>query len=194
MAIVNLEISGGPSGDLQMTFTMAGSGRHVEGSVTLPATATPIYLQGADTDILMGPQAAAVSIKERVRSWKVKIQSGIMLHRSPGGGLYVTFHKIGTTQRALLSMVVAAKDVDDIRTLLLNTTLQEVQINTNSGAAAQLNMKFPGVYFTGAPAGRDGDEIVWNLDADERGVIKSGASEIFQAVVINSTPTYLVGA
>jgi len=193
LAITDLEISGADRGPLMGKFSMKGSGRYVDGGIAEPAVPqTPVYLLGSDTDILLGPQGAAVSIKERVRGWSVKLQSDIRPHRAPGGTLYSTFHKI-LTQRATVSLNVAAKDTDDIRTLIVNDTLQELQINTNSGAAAILNLKFPGLYFSEpAQLGVDGVEEIWGLQADERAVIKSGANEIFTATVINNQATYLV--
>jgi hypothetical protein len=35
---------------------------------------------------------------------------------------------------------------------------------------------------------------VWQLESADNDVIKSGANEVFQATVINSTATYLTGA
>lgn len=194
MAMVEIEISGTEKGPLEATFSMIGSGRTVDApAFALPAAAAGVFLLGSDTDILIGAQAAAVSIKERVRGWKVKVQSGITVHRAPGGGLYASMAKIGM-QRVSVSLVVAAKEVDDIRTIFLANTIRELQINTNSGAAAQLNIKFPGLYFSATQAGQDGNETVWNIESDERAVVKSGANEICDIVAINSTPTYLVGA
>jgi hypothetical protein len=194
LTIAEIEVGGGPNGEIDASFSMVGSGRYSDVATALPAVPTPTYLLGSDADILIGAQGGAASIKERVRSWRIKVSNGVKVHRAPGNGLYATQNKWGL-QRATLQMVVAAKDVDDIRSLWTGNTLREVQININSGAAAQLNMKFPGLYLSAAPAGLDDDEVVWNLEANEDSVIKSGGNEVFQAVVINNQATaYLIGA
>jgi len=73
---------------------------------------------------------------------------------------------------------------------MVNDTLQELQINTNSGAAAQMTLKFPNLYFKAAPQA-DKLEQVWKLDAAEGDVLKGAALEPFQAVVTNSETAYL---
>jgi hypothetical protein len=96
-------------------------------------------------------------------------------------------------QRATCTLQVAAKDADDIRTLFLNDTMRELQINCNSGAAAQLNMKFPGIFFT-AQLTAQGVEEIWQLSAGDQDVVKNGLNEVFQATVINNQSAYMVGA
>jgi hypothetical protein len=193
MAISDLSFSGASNGPLSTQFSMVGSGRLVDGAVANPALNTPTMLLGSDTDILIGPQGAPVSIKERIRGWDVRIQSSLAPHRAPGGGLFSTMHKI-QQQRASVSLRIAAKDVDDVRTLFLNDTLRELQINTNSGASAQLKFKFPGLYLSAAQIGADGNEEVWQVESNERSVIKSGVNNLVEVTVINGQATYLVGA
>lgn len=191
LAIAELEISGGPSGPLQAKVTMVGSGKVFDGAVTLPAAITEVMLLGSDTDILIGAQAGAASIKERIRSWSVKFTNEIIPHRAPGGGLYSTFHKV-LSQRCSVQLAIAAKDVDDVRTIFLADTIRELQINTNSGAAAQLNIKLPGMYYSAAQIGMDGKEGVWNVQSDENaGVIKSGGSNYAEYTAINGETTFL---
>lgn len=190
---VSLTISGSQSGPLQFSIELIGSGRHTDGAHgALPVIATQAYLLGSDTDVLVGAPAAAATIKERVRSWQVSFSSGATQHRAPGGGLFSSFAKIGL-QRATVQLAVAAKSVDDIRTLHLGDTLQELQINTNSGAAAQLNIKFPNLRFRAPQLAADGLEQVWNLEAGEQDVTK-GAGNYVEAAAINSQATYLVAA
>jgi hypothetical protein len=194
LAISDLEFSGGPSGPLSGKATLVGSGKFVAGAMGggPPAIqAAPLYILGSDTDILIGAPAAAASIKERIRGWTVKYSQEITPHRAPGGGMFSTFHKVGK-QRASLSLVIAAKDVDDVSTLFENDTLQEVQINTNSGAAAQLNQKFPGAYLTAAKLGMDGNEEIWQIESiQDAGVIKNGGANYVEYVTINSEPAFL---
>jgi hypothetical protein len=193
MAISDLVFSGTDSGPLTGQFSMVGSGRIVDGAVANPALNTPTMLLGSDSDILIGPQGAPVSIKERVRGWSVHFQVGLTPHRAPGGGMFSTMHKIDQ-QRATVSLRIAAKDVDDVRTLFLNDTIQELQINTNSGAAAQLKIRFPGMFLSAAQIGVDGNEEIWQVDTDENSVIKSGVLNLVEVTVINNQATYLVAA
>jgi len=189
LAISQLQISGGASGPLSIQFSMMGSGKWTDGSVTLPGLVAPVYLFGSDTDLQFGPQGAPVSFKERNRGWTVTIENELVPNYAPGTGLVASFTRTGK-QRATVQFQIAAKDVDDIRTLINNDTIQELDIITNSGASAQLTCKFPGMYFKGQLQA-SGDEEVWNIQTTEQEIIKSGANEIFQAVVTNSTATYL---
>lgn len=190
LAVGKLVISGGDSGPLTAQFEMTGSGHWTDGSVTKPAVPTPTFLMGSDTDILIGAPGGSTSKKERVRSWSVSVDVALIPHYAPGGGLFATFMKLDT-QRASVQIVFAAKDVDDIRTLINGDTLQELKINTNSGASAQCNLFFPGLYFKGKLAVGDNNEEVWQLESTEMDVVKTGSNEIFQATVTNSVATYL---
>jgi hypothetical protein len=194
MAINSAVFSGTDRGPLQARFSMVGSGRYTDGAiVALPAVPTPTKLLGSDTDLLIGPQGAAISIKERIRSWQIEVNNNLNPHRATGGGLYSTFCKLGL-QRVKVSLAISAKDVDDVRTLFVNDTLRELQINTNSGAAAQLNFKFPGLYVSSAQLAVDGIEEVWQVEFNEVSIIKSGANEVIVPVVINNQATaYLIG-
>lgn len=192
LALTSLSFSGSERGPIAMAFEMIGSGRYTDGSMTLPALPTVAWLLGSDTDILIGAPGAAASIKERVRGWQVSLTSGINPHRAPGGGMYSSMHKIGI-QGATLSLKIAAKSVDDLRSLFVANTLQEVKINTTTGAE-QLNITFPGVYLSDAGMSIENGEVVWDLTVDENSVMKGVGStpdEIVQVVVINATAAYL---
>jgi hypothetical protein len=195
LAVGDIEISGSPTGPVKAKVNMMGSGKHIDGAVpTINALALPtnIYLLGSDVDVLIGAVGAAASIKERVRGWTIKISTGISLQRGSGGGLFATMTKLGYP-RITVSLQVDAKDVDDIRTIFLNDTIRELQINCNSGAAAQLNFTFKGLYFSAAQLGVDGNVEVWNVTADEQSVIKNGANEPLTIVAVNSVAaSYLV--
>jgi hypothetical protein len=194
LALAKLDISGGPGGVLQIAFQFVGSGRTVEGVATaIPALPNNVYLYGSDTTILLGPQAAAVDISQRVESWTISIMQELETHRAPGNTFYAVQHNI-LAQRVSAQLVVSAKDVDDIRSILLAGTIRELQINTNSGAAAQLNLKLPGMFFTGAPMSNSGNRAIYTITSEPQAVIKSGGNEPIVAVLINSQPTYLVGA
>jgi hypothetical protein len=195
LGITDIEISGTPNGPIKCKVNMIGSGRTTDGIVAAAealALPTNIYLLGSDTDVLIGAVGAAASIKERVRGWTIKISTGLTVHRGVGGGLFATMSKLGYP-RISVSLQVDAKDTDDIRSIFLADTIRELQINTNSGAAAQLNFTFKGLYFTAAQLGTDGNVEVWNIESDEEGIIKNGANEPLTIVAINSVAaSYLV--
>lgn len=194
MSMVDVTLSGGPSGPLMAQISMIGSGRLAAGSMgALPAAATPTYFLGSDTDILVGAPAAAASIKERVKSWQIKISSGVVVHRAPGGGMYATMNKLTGQPSATFDLVIGATNVDDINSIFLADTVRELQINTTSGAAS-LNMKFPNVYYAAAQMANNNDEGDWHVTSDEQSALKVGGAEVFQATVINANAHYLVGA
>ena len=194
LVMTQLTIRGGASGPLRASFQMEGSGQHIDGSVTAPALPTPVYLMGQDTSILLGaPSSAAALDIPRLREWEVSFSDGSYHRRAPGGGLYGAQANIGL-QRCGVRVMVAAKDTDDMRTLQLNDTLRELQINTNSGAAAQLNFKFPNLKFPPRPPQNDGIEIIWPLEAGEQDILKGSGLNLVEAVAINSQAPYLVGA
>ena len=157
------------------------------GIFTEPSTG---FVAGA---ALPSSTTALTSIKERVRDWQVHLVMEMQLNRAPGGGLFGTFMKV-LKQRANWQMSVAAKDVDDLRTIGLNDTPQELQIITNSGASAQLTLQFPGSYPMVTAGSAYGREIIWPISAGDQDVFKNSPQEVFQAVVINNQATYGVGA
>jgi hypothetical protein len=55
LSVADLQITGKESGPLQLQFKATGSGKNVDGAVSLPALTTPAYLFGSDGDILIGP-------------------------------------------------------------------------------------------------------------------------------------------
>jgi hypothetical protein len=88
MAGVELTISGGGSGPVMMQLSLQGSGRYTDAAIgAMPAVQVPVLLLASDMDIQLGAPAGAVSIKDLVRQWSIKISRTIELHRAPGGGL-----------------------------------------------------------------------------------------------------------
>jgi hypothetical protein len=193
IAVASVEFSGGPFGVLQMAMELIGSGRHSDVAMTPPALVDPVFLLANNTDILLGPQAGAVSIKELVRSWSVRFESQMEDYRHPGSGLFSGFHRRGNL-RARVSLTVAEKDTDALRTLFVADTVRELQINTNTAANSQLNFKFPKIRFRVSPPAAEGNFIVRTLEADESGIQKDATAEFVEAVAVNNQATYLVGA
>jgi len=193
VAVSEAEFSGGDSGVIQAQFSLLGSGRHADGAIlpSVPAIATPIFLLGSDVQILIGPPGAPVATEaERIKSWRVRLSQNLSLHRGPGSGLYASQTKVGV-QRASVGFVMAAKDTDDIRGLFLANTEQELQININSGAAAQLKFRFPSIHLSAVQCGADGNDVIYNVECDEQALLKKGANDLVEVTVINSQATYL---
>jgi hypothetical protein len=187
LAIQTLKISGTESGPLKASASFLGSGRETDAALAAPAAAVQNLLLGSDTDILVGNQAAAASIKERVMAWEITFQREMVAHRAPGGGLFSTFHRIAGRERVSIALTIAAKETDDVRTRYNADTITELQINTNGGAALQLNIKVPGFYYTAAKAGVQGNDVVWQVTSDpEKGVIKSGVSNYVEYSVVDA--------
>src|SRR5947209_13624780 len=136
---------------------------------------------------------ALTSIKDRIAQWDVHLVMDMQPNRGPGGGLFSTFTKV-LKQRGNASLKVKANSLDDIRTLLRGDVLRMLRFKGNSGAAQQLILDFPGLYFTAPAATAVGQEVAWPLTAGDQDVIKWAGQEVFQATVINNTAAYMVGA
>lgn len=197
MVGVELTISGSGSGVLQASLSMVGSGKFTDGAMGggPPAAPTPTMLLASDTDILIGPAAGAVSIKQYIRQWSYKITRQVEIFRSPGNTLFAVQANVEKL-RASFSFVARAKDTEvagDLRTIALADTVREVQFVTNSGASAQLTAKFPACYIRQQPS-LDGNFVSWNVDASEEDCQKSGANEVIEVTAINAQATYLTGS
>lgn len=195
MAITTLKFTGGAIGPVLADVSMIGSGMETDGAMAdgPPALTVPSFILNNDADILLGPPGEPVSIKNRIRSWSVSITMPMEDLRAPGSGKYAAFTRRGDLSLAV-SLGIAAKDTDDVRTLFVNDTDQELQINVNSGASAQLKFRFPNIQFKGVGAA-DGQFVVWNLDADETSIFKpDSATEPIEMTAINGVATYLVAA
>jgi hypothetical protein len=197
LAINSLKVSGGPVGPAMCSVDLVGSGKYVDGAMGgagLPALPTNAYLLGNYSDIKIGAPGALASIKERVKSWEVDYMQNVIPHYAPGGGLVASFTERGIPAIKFM-MSVMAKDADDIRTLLLNDTIQAVQIIvSDSTAAKSMQIDLDHVYLSAAVKGADGDKVIWQVEIDEQSMMKNGANPVIQVTVINSVATYLVGA
>ena len=194
---VELTITIPESGPVTASISLQGSGRYTDGALAggVPALASRTLLLGSDADVLMGASGAAASIKPRLRQAQYKITRTIEIQRAPGGSLYAVQANV-EQQRASFSIVIrtiATEGAAEPRTLMIANTLREVQININSGAAAQMNVKFPNAYVKTTPV-MDGKFLAWQIDAGDQDLVKVGANEIIEATVINGQATYLTGA
>jgi hypothetical protein len=195
MSAIDLTISISDKGPITFQINFVGTGRFTDGAMgALPALPTNTYLLGSDADIQIGPVGAPVSWKGRALSAQIKFTTGTVVHRAPGGLLVGAFNRVGLQRVASISLVIAASSADDVQTLWENQTNQEVKVIVNSGAAAQMTLDFPNLYFNKVTPSIDSDRVIYTLESDQDNILQ-GASAICTATVINSQATaYLVGA
>ncbi|SRR5579884_406663 len=193
MSATELTISWTDKGPVRIAIAFVGTGKFTDGAMAaLPALPVNTYLLGSDVDTQIGPVGAPVSWKGRALSGQIKLTTGTVVHRAPGGGLYGYFNRVGM-QRASLSIVIAATNADDVNTLWENQTNQEVKIIINSGAAAQCTLDLPNLYFNQVQPSADAERVVYTLTSDENNILQ-GASALVTATVVNSQASYLVAA
>jgi hypothetical protein len=194
LVMQRLRLSGSERGPLVAEFQLQGSGKWTDNDpVTPPALPTRTMLLGSDTAILLGAPGAAGAVDVGRRStWEIEFTDGSYHRRAPGGGLVGVQANIGL-QRVTGRVTFRAKDTDDLYTLMKAGTLQELQINTNSGANAQLNIKILNVKFPLRPPASDNGEVVWSLEFGEMDVLKP-AGNLVEVVAINDEANHLVAA
>jgi hypothetical protein len=195
MCIDQLAISGADKGPLTFDADLLGSGKFTNGAIAglpaLPGTRT--VMMSSDVDIKIGAPAAAASLAPgRVASWGVAVKNNLTARRGPGGGLVAVQTTIGQPQYSLTDLTILGDSTDDVMSLFENGTQQEVQININSGAAAQMNFKFGNLYFSAGRPQRDSSGLVAvSVSSDPNMVLKVGANNPLQIVVIDGVTTYL---
>lgn len=133
LALTEFTITYDEKAAIMLDIAMAGTGRITDGAMMAgpPALATPTYLLNSDTVFSLGPQGALASMVGRVLSGSVKFQTGAVSHVAPGNGLYGCFMRLGL-RKVGFDLVIAAKDTDDVRTLLIGDTMSAATVATNS--------------------------------------------------------------
>jgi hypothetical protein len=162
-----------------------------------PFAAAAVFTEAATGPVagtaLPTATTALSSIKERVKDWQVHITAEMTPNRAPGGGFFATFMKV-LKQRVNWTVNVKATSADDMLTIADNDTQKEIQVITNSGAAQQMTLGSPYVMLEAFQIGTDGREMIWQMNAGDNAVLKPGAQEVFNAIVINNQSAYGVGA
>lgn len=193
---VELTVTIPENGPVTMQLSMVGSGKYTDGAIAaVPASPARTLLLGSDADFLMGASGAAASFKPRLRSMQYTITRDIEMHYGPGGALYALQPNVNSL-RVKWSAMIRAKDTEagaEPRSLNFANTLREVQMNVNSGAAAQLNLKIPNTYVVTKPV-IDGKFVGWQLSGGDQDVVKVAGAELVEAVALNSTAAYLTAA
>jgi Phage tail tube protein len=194
MGIVDVTITIPARGPLTIEITFIGTGHYTYAAIgSLPAApASYAYLLGSDCVFSIGPNGATVSKVGRHMSTTIKLSTGAVNHTAPGLGLYGAFIRTGL-RKASFQTTIAAKDTDDVFTLLRSNTIQEVNWTVNSGTSS-LVIDLPNAYLKSAKIGASGNMVVWQIEADESSILNVGGAGMLNATVINSQATYLVGA
>ena len=197
-AVSDLTLSYAGKGAVGLEVALISTGRWTDGAMAaLPALPTDAYFMNADTVFSLGPFGAPVSMVGRFMSATLKISSGVVSHTAPGGGEYGIFMRTGL-RKFSLQAVVAAKDTDDIRTLMNGDTMAAISIVTTSGALPSiLDIEIPKFKLKANKLGVDGNMVTWAIELDETTALKvvgEAPVDALTATVTNTQATaYLVG-
>ena len=123
MAVSDLALTIPERGACSLETSFIGTGRWTPGAMVaeLPALAASAYLLGSDCAFSIGPAGAPVAITGRHLSTTLKIGTGVVNHVAPGGALYGVYLRRGLWTFSVQT-TIAAKETDDILTLLENDT------------------------------------------------------------------------
>jgi hypothetical protein len=114
-----------------------------------------------------------------------------VVHKAPGGGLYGIFVRKGNPKFSI-STTFAAKDSDDVFTLLRNDTECDYELSVNSGADAQLTVSIPHMHAKTTKLGFDGEMVVWQIEGDESTCFdEDGDTPPITVGVTNAVAAYL---
>ena len=179
-------------GSVSLEFELEGTGRKTAGLLAAGTAILPTetYLMGNDAHCSFGPVGAPADFLGRFMSATIKLENQGMVHEAPGGGLNGIFMR-RQDPKFSLSMVIAAKEVDDILTHYLADDFVTFSLPIASAANCQLTFSFPKGNLKTTKLGFDGDMPVWNLDLDETTVYQNGAIPPVTVTVISDQSTWL---
>ena len=197
MAMSELTVSYASRGAVGVDWSMAGTGHNTPGALaSLPALASYAYLMNSDTVFALGASGSPASMIARFISGTLKINTGVINHTAPGGGLYGLFMRWGL-RKFSFEGVIAAKPTDDILTLLLNDTLCGLTITTTSGALPSvLAVTIPNFKMKATVLATDGNMVTWKISLDETtafAIVGGSPVPALSVSVQNSVAAYLVG-
>jgi hypothetical protein len=157
----------------------------------MPALPADTYILGSDAVAMLGPVGDAVAFTGRLMNATFKFENQLVVHKSPGGGLYGIFVRKGNPKFSF-SATIAAKDTDDVYTLFQNDTASAFSVTANSGAAAQIAIAVPQVHLKTTKLGFDGDMVVWQIEGDETSCYDVATVPPVSVTVTNAVAAYLV--
>jgi hypothetical protein len=191
MAVSDLTLTIPARGACTLEANFLGTGIWTNGALgSLPALDQPTYLLGSDCTLTLGPVGSLASLVGRHMSSTIKLSTGVMNHTAPGAGLYGIFPRTGL-RKFSFETTIAAKDTDDISTLLENDTACGGLWAINSGASAQLNISIPAFHLKANKLGFDGNMVVWQISGDETSCLWASGAPAISAQAINAIATFL---
>jgi hypothetical protein len=199
LACNDFSISGRAREPVQIVANWIGSGATVDAALSpLPALTAQSFFLGADTDILLGPQGAPVSLKDRVLDWSLSVSQNLEadLGYHPGSGKFRGRLWYGV-RRISAALTFFAREADDLVALFLDDTLRELQIILTGDAIGpgpethRALIKLPAVRLTALDDALEGNHIVYRVEISESGVLKQPASEPIEITVTNTESSLL---
>ena len=197
-AVSDVTINWTAKGSVGFEVGLISTGRWLdEAMASLPALPDNAYLLNSDTVFRLAPfDGDLADYTGRFISQTLKISSGVVSHVTPGGGKYGIFMRTGLRKFSWQARI-AAKDTDDIRTLMNNDTMAKMDSTTTSGLLPSiLAVSIPKFKLKTNKIGVDGNMVIWDVEADETTALKvvGGAPvDALSATVQNSVPAYLTG-
>lgn len=181
-----------------LTANWLGSGQTVDGAITLPALTAQSFLLGADADVLLGPQGAPVSLKDRVLEWSLTVSQNLQsdLGYYPGSGKFRGRVWYGP-RRVSAALTLFAKETDDLLTLFLNDTVRELKIDLAGDTIGpgpekhRAVVRLPAVNITALDDALEGHHILYRVEIGEHGVLKQTGLEPLEITVTNTETSFL---
>lgn len=191
LALSDLTLTIPQRGPCTLESSFVGTGHWTNGAVAGVATLDqPSYLHANDCTMQLGPVGALASLVGRHISSTWKFSTGVVNHFAPGSGLYGLFPRLGL-RKFSFEATIAAKDTDDISTLLENDTECAASWAINSGAQAQLNISVPKFHLKANKLGFDQNMVVWQIEGDETTCLATASAAPVTVTAINAQASYL---
>ena len=194
IAVSDLTLTIPERGACSLETSLIGTGRWTDGAMgAVPALPTDNYILGSDCVFSIGPTGAPVAITGRLMNGTIKLATAVESHKAPDGGLYGFFMRTGL-RKFSTQQTIAAKDTDDIRTLLTGHTASELKWVITSGANI-VSIDIPFCYLKTTKLGVSGNMVVWQIEVDETTCLNVGGAGAINVIVTNQvSAAYLVGA
>jgi hypothetical protein len=194
MGLADLTITFAERGPIKVEVSFIGTGRWTDGAIaSLPALTTSAYLLNSDVVFSIGTNGATVAKIGRFLLGSIKISTGVKNHLAPGLGLYGAFPLTGL-RKVSFSATIAASSAEDMRPIFNTNELQEANFTATSGTSI-LTLDFPNCNLKTTKLGASGNNVIWQIEADETTIFNQGGVGMLNATVTNSQATaYLIGA
>ena len=199
LACNDFALTGRATDPVQLTANWTGSGQTTDGALSpLPSLTSQSFFLGADADILFGPPSAAVSIKDRVLEWSLRVSQNLEsdLGYHPGSGKNRGRLWVGP-RRVSASLTLFAQETDDLETLFLGDTVRELQIVLNGdqiGPGPEIHKAvalLPAVRVTSMEEAVEGNHLVHRIEFGEPGVLMPASGEPLTLTVTNTQSSLL---